>query len=270
MRNEPHQELQGFKSLILGEDRKAAEDPGSSNFPASIQGENKLVLGVPVDRKVPHEMEKQNEDQVQSMAREINEIRQKIDWLKKQECPKFAEFGQQLDQIEANLKGPLREKVVALKGKKPATSLIAWYGGIGIPKQAQKSELKETNEVPYEIFPLLKDVFTAEVIQIWNDLQSKLNIWKDEEPENGEIMGLLVCLQSFFLFKDLIQRYELILPPFLKQIQTFVPEVFLEMFNFNMKLLAQLPKDLVMRHSHCKIWFMTQKQFKVSKNYSIL
>ncbi|KAA1083069.1 hypothetical protein PGT21_024406 [Puccinia graminis f. sp. tritici] len=125
MRNEPHQELQGFKSLILGEDRKAAEDPGSSNVSTSIQGENKIILGVPVDRKVPHEMEKQNEDKVQSMAREINEIRPKIDWLKKQESPKFAEFGKQLDQIEADLKGPMREKLVTLKGKTSTTSLIA-------------------------------------------------------------------------------------------------------------------------------------------------
>jgi hypothetical protein len=53
--------------------------------------------------------------------------------FKKNENSKVSEFGEILNKIDSNLEGPILEKLVELKVRRPFSSLISLYGGVGIP-----------------------------------------------------------------------------------------------------------------------------------------
>ncbi|KAA1106401.1 hypothetical protein PGT21_034434 [Puccinia graminis f. sp. tritici] len=223
--NEPHLDLDGIEYTRPAKKIKMNEETGSGKSIETTQIPNDIFLKNNLDNKTYQEKCKKNEAEMQEMERGILEIRLNIEWLKKHEKSKFSEFAELLDKIDSNLKGPILEKLVELKGRRPFSSLIAWYGGVSIPKQNTQFKSTGTNEISDHTFSIIKECFMAELVSIWNDLNKNIRKWKDGPCETGEgIMGVLVSTKCMFLIENFIRTHKLISPNFLEKIKTFVPE----------------------------------------------
>ncbi|POW05731.1 hypothetical protein PSHT_10662 [Puccinia striiformis] len=226
-------------------------------------------------------------------------IRGNIGWLEKGQESIYWEVQNKLKQIDSHLTKNIRAKIIQLDGKHPEAEPIAFWGVVGKKENnllavehthadlgevhfqskkiktfgtvAYKEEWVSTNDVQSspahgkfpEILLAVENWNTEKLVNIWNDLQRKMNNWKidSEEYDNinwndlpkkinnwkvdsekyDNLNNMFVSIRCVFLLANLIERYQLIPPSFMVRIDTFKPDTVFKMAMLNIELKSKLP-----------------------------